>query len=465
MNFKHNKPLVALALVFFMVAPMLLATSQVRADYGDAVSGTISAVQYGTGGTTNINTVTMGPSPNPVTTPNQQLKIDVYISGAANVYAWHVDVAWDPSILKLVKVQEGNFLKDDGATGFVGGSTSLIDNVNGLIQGGMGAGYMDPIVSSLSSGVLATLTFNITGYGVTTPIISAGTLRSSTPDPSHDLTTNGFTLTSVMPVAAINVFKEGTTDSTVEWPSTTNPINGTFNVTLSINGGSNIWAWNCNVSWNPEVLMCINVTEGDYLKASGSTWFAPGYIDNDHGTIQSGIGCAYTEYQASPASSGVLAILVFKIINYQSSDITLPGATILTPDYPHEPLPITTANGSYVWNPAQATDPQAVFTVPPTVDTNMPLSLDGSASVGGVDMIPPYQDLPITQWTWDITFPDSTTQHIANQTTFNIASVGAVPGNLIVTLTVTAPDTDSISAPTYNATNSVTKTVMVTTPR
>ena len=92
----------------------------------------------GTGGTTNVNSVNLPASPNPIGTT---VKFDIYISNAADIWGWTIPtVTWNPAVMNLTKVKEGPFLSDNTGgdpTNFVGNAKALLDNTNGLIQGGI----------------------------------------------------------------------------------------------------------------------------------------------------------------------------------------------------------------------------------------------------------------------------------------------------------------------------------------
>jgi len=134
-------------------------------------SPAISAVLSGS---TTTSTINLGPNPNPI---NTTVKIDFRIDNAVPLWGWSVStVAWNAAVLQLIKVQEGPFLKgntNSDPTSLVGNSAVEWNNTAGLIRGGLSDAILGDDVSTDSSGVLATLTFNITNYG-NSPITLAG---------------------------------------------------------------------------------------------------------------------------------------------------------------------------------------------------------------------------------------------------------------------------------------------------
>jgi len=69
------------------------------------------------------------PSPG-TTTVGSTIVVDVNISSIADLYAFQLDLAFNPAVLSAVSVSEGSFLPSGGTTSFVPGS---IDNVGGSI--------------------------------------------------------------------------------------------------------------------------------------------------------------------------------------------------------------------------------------------------------------------------------------------------------------------------------------------
>lgn len=471
----NKKCLISLALIIFMVAPMFM--SIVRAD--PSAAGTFSAVLNGT---TSTNSISYPASPSPI---GQTFKIDVRIDGAANVWGWSIPtVTWNPAVLNLTKVQEGSWLANNApggdATSFAGNSGSLIDNTVGKLNGGMSEAISGADQSVDSSGVVATLTFKVVGYGNSQITISGGYLHttSDAADPKIYVACNSASVTVEQPRASINLYAHGTTNPNIGYPSLNNPINATFQVDLYINGATGVWGWNTGLTWDHSVLQLTNIAEGTYLSSTGATAFVSGYINNNLGKVEGGLNDAYTSYMTASATSGVLATLTFKIISYQpSASINLTSgtpATLLDASYPHNAItPVDLYNASYSWTPATATGPQAVITTTGSpfgsgsnqTITLMPITFDGSYSVAGTDTIPPYENCPITSYSWSIRLVDGTIV-TSNASTVDLtaAQVGTNPGNIVATLTVTAPDSDGISAGTYNPWNTTTFTLQVIPP-
>jgi hypothetical protein len=226
MNFKTltSKPF-ALALILCMVAPMLIAACQVSAD--PIPTGTISAYKAGT---TDVSDLTLGPNPNPVGT---QVKIDLYISNAADVWGWCTYISWNPDVLQLAGVSNKHWIGDATGDGemFTGSASGLWDNVHGIVSGGISCVDSDSGTNTASgSGVLAQLTFNVIGIGVSPiTVYPNSTLSLNSADlTGTPATVTSATVTATAPLYQIALYQSGTTDSAITIPSTTNPIGATF---------------------------------------------------------------------------------------------------------------------------------------------------------------------------------------------------------------------------------------------
>ena len=476
LNLKNKKSIIAMALVFFMIAPMLFGIGTVSAQ---ATTGTFSAVVQGTGGTTNVNSVSLPSSPSPIGTT---VKFDIYISNAADIWGWTIPtVTWNPAVMNLTTVKEGPFLADNTGgdpTSFAGNSKALFDNVNGVLLGGLAEAIGAPDTSIDPSGVVATLTFVVTGYGNSAVTINGGNLRATSSDNTGvPAPCNSASVQVNQPVTSISLYQNGTTNANIQYPSLSNPIGATFKVDMYINGASNVWGWSADVTWNPSVLSCTSVTEGSYLSQSGATMFAPGFIDNYLGKVDAGIADAYAAYMNASASSGVLATLTFQILSYGSSNLNLTAgtpSTLLNQNVPHQAItPVVLNNATYSWTPATATGPQAVVTTYGSpfgtgsnqTLTDYALTLAGNSSVAGINMVPPYQNCPITAYSWSITLVDGTVvTSTSSSVALSAAQVGMNPGTIVATLTVTAPSPTNTPAPTYSITGTTTFNITVLPP-
>ena len=300
-----------------------------------ATTGTFNVVKSTTGGTAGqTSSISLPSSPSPIGTT---VVFDIYISGANDIWGWSIPtVTWNPAVVHLTKVKEGPFLGDNAPggdpTAMAGTGSALFDNINGLIQGGLAESIQGADQSTDASGVVATMTFTVVGFGSSAITISGGYLIATSTTTNTHIPDNGDNSGSVMvnePLTTINLYQSGSTSNAdIAWPSASNPIGGTFSVDAYISGAlGNVWGWSIGVTWNPSVLSCTGITEGSYLSANGATLFAPGFIDNYIGKVDAGISDAYSTQQVDSASSGVLCTLSFTILSYGNSAIGLTAGT------------------------------------------------------------------------------------------------------------------------------------------
>jgi hypothetical protein len=245
--------------------------------------------------------------------------------------------------------------------------------------------------------------------------------------------------------------------SSITGPSSTIDIGKTFTLTLQVAEVSNLWSWKVAITWDPAVLeLQGSPTEGAFLKSGGSTLFivsppGAGNIPEMSSTLLSATGVS---------GSGDLATMSFKIVGYASSGspIAITTATLLDPSSPHQEIPFTSAGATLTLPPPAATPPQAAFL--PTDGqyyyVGQTVNLDASASTPGYDTLPTGTICPITNYAWTLT--GVFTGSFGGQTASFQANT---PGDITISLTVTAPDPESPSAPTYSPTSTVTHTIHV----
>jgi hypothetical protein len=93
--------------------------------------------------------------------PGQSVSYNIDITGAAGLYSWAFSLLVDPSVLSITGAVEGSFLAGGGETLFLPG---IIDNSEGRLFA-VGDALVGPVVGVGGSGILATVSFDITGLG------------------------------------------------------------------------------------------------------------------------------------------------------------------------------------------------------------------------------------------------------------------------------------------------------------
>ena len=196
---------------------------------------------------------------------------------------WQTDVTFDPNVLKVNSVSEGNFLKQKGGrTHFREGT---IDNQKGNI-----ASISSTLISQggvNGEGTLLSLTFLAKTTGKTRVSLRgfhAGSSAGKT-IPSHALDV-------IMTVGTPSV--SDVSDDLFTLSADASPVNsgGSFTLRLSAEDIVDLAGWQTDITFDPAVLEVVKVNEGDFLKAGGEgSFFLRGAIDNTAGKI-TGISAA-----------------------------------------------------------------------------------------------------------------------------------------------------------------------------
>lgn len=180
-----------LTVVSIVLLVTFLPLITVNVSFASASDPSISIVKSAS---TDLSSITLGSDSNPI---NSTLKVDIRIDNAGPIWAWNINqINWNASLLKLIKAVKGSFLDNNtgGSTQFLCPSSNW-DNTNGTIQGGISEGLTSDGTSLDTSGVLATLSFNVTNYG-TSKITIAGAYCIS--DYSEKLQDPHYTGTSIL---------------------------------------------------------------------------------------------------------------------------------------------------------------------------------------------------------------------------------------------------------------------------
>jgi hypothetical protein len=239
----------------------------------------------------STSTTTISVSPSTVTVnAGKNFSINVTISSVSDLYGWQFALSWNASLLDLVNVTEGPFLKS-------GGSNDTYFNYNlNATAGNLIADctLLGNVPGVSGSGVLATITFHVKNGGQCPLNLFDVELYDSSELPISFQTTNGYgyfvspphiAVTNlsispliVLPGAILNI------NVTVENQAS---VSETFNLTLYANSGK---IGKKSVSLNSNSSKIIPFTwnttglgEGDYtISASAST--VPGEVNIENNT-------------------------------------------------------------------------------------------------------------------------------------------------------------------------------------
>jgi len=113
------------------------------------------------------------------------------------------------------------------------------------------------------------------------------------------------------PMETRTVMASSSTTVYISPPTTTAAVGQTITVYIDVSGVSNLWGWQAGMTFNPNVLECLSVEEGPFLKQGGmSTLWVPGAVNNTDGIITF-CGCALCRGSTPASGSGDMAIVKF----------------------------------------------------------------------------------------------------------------------------------------------------------
>ena len=131
--------------------------------------------------------VFLDPAQIPVTQANQIFTVNITVSNIQSLWAWNLNVTWDPTYLKMVNAPtEGPFLTQTGNTLFFPGSP---DNTVGTIPGNVSDTLFVNNGAS-GNGVLATLQFQVISSQLTSTMVQINGITLEGPLPASEVSEN-----------------------------------------------------------------------------------------------------------------------------------------------------------------------------------------------------------------------------------------------------------------------------------
>ena len=225
-------------------------------------------------------------------------------------------------------VTQGAFLLLSNRTDPHGGNTFSAQVGPGWIWANGTYNVATQYADAWSGATLMAINFTVLSHGTTvlnvtefSAVDPAG--AEITPQSHFDLA-EGLRLTvfKFERLVVVSSFFQDTGTSLMSWLHPAHAIGETFNMVLMIPPtyptSQNVHAWKAGFRFNPRVLNCTGVTEGDYLSSQGgTTWNPKIVIDNTKGEV-SNITCTGDAGVAN-TGSGTLMLFTFKVIDYGRS--------------------------------------------------------------------------------------------------------------------------------------------------
>jgi general secretion pathway protein D len=116
-----------------------------------------------------------------------------------------------------------------------------------------------------------------------------------------------------------------------------------FAVDVLISGASDLYGFQFDLTFNPNVLQASSVTEGSFLSGGGSTFFVPGTIDNAGGNI---FATADTLLSPVPGVNGSGTLAIFDFISVGSGNSPLDLANVIALDSTLDTITVSTSGAS-----------------------------------------------------------------------------------------------------------------------
>jgi hypothetical protein len=110
-------------------------------------------------------------------------------------------------------------------------------------------------------------------------------------------------------------------------------VGSIIEVPLTVENIQNLFGWNLNLTWNPQVLNLTDIKEGSFLSNAGSTMFLWGPSISMSTRNQGYINCTscFLLDDTSASGNGVLATLSFQVLNAGTSPISIEGTVLFNP--------------------------------------------------------------------------------------------------------------------------------------
>jgi len=244
---------------------------------------------------------------------DKSFNMTIDIVDATAVYSWALNLTWDPTVLTVTDVYEGDFLRRVGEV-YTTQFHAYIFNDKGytlMVCFFLGAPRS---ASAYGEGTLATVTFHVETEGNT----ALQLLGNGTQLLDYDILELPYTLKHgyfTYSIPKLYVDPSSVVNSSLVPGST-------FEVNTSILDADAVYGWMFNLTWDPTVLNVTDVYEGDFLNQAGTqtTAFDVKYLTA--GTIC--VNCTLVDHDAITANgNGTLAIIVFSVENYGKTNLDL----------------------------------------------------------------------------------------------------------------------------------------------
>ena len=120
---------------------------------------------------------------------------------------------------------------------------------------------------------------------------------------------------------ASDAFADSTTLNAVANQATVSS-GASLSVNVNISNVADLYDYQLDIAFNPNVVSAIGVTEGAFLQSGGSTFFIPGTIDNSAGSITLNAGTLLSAI-SGVTGGGTLVVFDFTALSPGTSTFTI----------------------------------------------------------------------------------------------------------------------------------------------
>jgi len=277
----------------------------------------LSAFAFSTKTSTAQSAVVVYVSPDTISVaPGESFDIAVNIKRAENVYSWQFSLSWDPTVLELQEVSEGNFL-NQGIYPTI--FQDYVDNDGGNVTVVCVLRGQPRSSSASGDGTLATVTFYVKDTGYTPlPVYNTELLDYDYYKLPHTSEDGFFQYQATVPFLHVDL------------PSFADPLaaGSTFDVNITIADVANLYSWMVCLSWDPTVLNATDIQEGPLLNQNGTQATAFDVTYPEAGTVC--VNCTLVSQPIVTASgNGTLATIIFSVERYGDTLLDLHNTTLL----------------------------------------------------------------------------------------------------------------------------------------
>jgi hypothetical protein len=270
----------------------------------------------------NVN-VSLSPG-NYYAEPLETFSLNIVIGPVNNLMSFATTVNYDPTVVTLVSVLEGNFLRENGAvqTTFL----RTIDNSIGQCIIGLTRLTNPPSgVSSTNNNVVLTLNFKANNIGSTAINLTNNGLIHPNGYTTYDpVVTNANVSVTVGPNHSTLLFDPS---GYLVFPD------DNFDAAVNVASVENLFAVSFDINYNPELLTINSITEGGFLNENGyQTTIFMKDINNEAGKAVVGISRLNTTTGVSTSHEGNLVNINFHAKEPGINTVFLTNVGLLTPD-------------------------------------------------------------------------------------------------------------------------------------